>query len=214
MAYFPFMIDMEGKNCLVVGGGIVAIRKVEQVLSFGAKVKVVSPKGCLRLKKLNDEKQIQWTKKSFEDVDVEQCDFVIAATNDLEVNFHISDLCKKKGILVNVVDVKEACSFLFPAIVRKQDMVIAISSGGKSPAAVSYIKEKIGETIPEYYGKMIEELGIYRDAILKKVKDEKKRKYVFHELVEYADSHEGQIPEHIVIEIIEKYSNQEESFMD
>ena len=166
MAYFPFMMDISGRQCLVVGGGSIALHKVNIILEFDANIRVVAEELCPKLRETAMKNQsIELQERAFQDEDIEGADFVIAATDREAVNLHISKLCKTRGIPVNAVDMKEACSFIFPAILKEKDMVVAVSSGGSSPAAVSYLKDKLRRHIPDYYGEMIEELAEYRDYI-------------------------------------------------
>ncbi|MBR1866450.1 MAG: bifunctional precorrin-2 dehydrogenase/sirohydrochlorin ferrochelatase [Lachnospiraceae bacterium] len=203
MAYFPFMVDIKGMHCLVVGGGRIALHKVKILQDFDVYIKLVAQEICQELKAFEGE-LLHFEERTFRDDDVEGMDFVIAATNQEALNYHVSDLCRHSRIPINAVDMKEACSFIFPAMVRNQDLLIAISSGGQSPAAVSYVKDKIQRSVPEYYGEMIETLGGYRDLILEHVDDSAKRKRLFYELLEYGDSHGGNIPEQLVRQMVQK----------
>lgn len=205
MAYFPFMIDVSGKKCLVVGGGKVACHKVKTLLDFDVKLYVVAPFFDKAFDSLEyPGGQVLFWKREFVDSDIDGMDFVIAATNEESINMHISELCRERGILVNAVDMKEACSFIFPAMIREEDMLVAISSGGQSPAAVSYLKQKLKKAIPDYYGEMTERLGEYREDILQEVALAGKRKEIFYRLLQYGDSHEGEIPETEVRRLIEE----------
>lgn len=220
MAYFPFMIDISNQKCLVVGGGSIAFHKVKLLSGFGVQIKVVGTEICPRLSQLEKEKsapgniemdpagkqqdefKLEIVQREFQDSDIDDIDFVVAATDDEKLNDHISDLCRQKKILVNVVDRKEACSFIFPAMIQDKDLLIAVSSGGQSPAGAAYVKRKIKNQIPAYYGDMVETLGAYRDYILEHVETAKERKEIFNRLLEYGDSHEGEIRLEIVKQII------------
>lgn len=201
MAYFPFMVDIKGKQCLVAGGGGIALHKVRILLGFEAHIKVVAPEICEELKALRGD-SLELQEREFFDGDVEDVDFVIAATDEEALNYHISDLCRQRRIPVNAVDRKEACSFIFPALIQDKDLLVAISSGGQSPAAVSFVKNKIRENMPDYYGEMLEQLGAYRDFVLEHVDTAGKRKEIFYRLLEYGDSHAGSIPETLVQELV------------
>lgn len=220
MAYFPFMIELENKNCLVVGGGSIAFHKVKILSDFGVHIRVAAPEICEPLRELAAKgvlmeqckaighenrkcvRQVEFVEREFQDGDIDGMDFVVAATDDEELNYHISDLCQQKNILMNAVDMKEACSFIFPAMIKEKDMVIAVSSGGQSPAAAAYVKRQIGSHIPAYYGEMIEQLGEYRDFILEHVDMAEKRKEIFNKLLEYGDAHDGKIPKEVVETLI------------
>ena len=142
MAFFPFMIQMQDKLCVIGGGGKVAYRKVSMMLSFGARVTVIAPKICDELQKIESKQDaLLLVQRPFEDGDIEGADVVIMATNDSEVNSHIAAICKDKRILVNVVDVKKDCGFYFPAIINQDAVVASVSTGGSAPALASQIKK-------------------------------------------------------------------------
>ena len=208
MAYFPFMIEIGDKTCLIAGGGKIALHKAEILLGFEVNIIVVSPvfeEAFYTLEK--KKKRLALRKQKFSEGDLEGVDFVVAATDDKVLNQYISDLCRQKGLLVNAVDQKEACSFYFPAMIQDHDMLVAVSSGGQSPAAVSYLKEKLASAIPEYYGKMAGRVGEYRQYILDEVPDAKRRKEIFYQLLSYGESHEGEITEEVVKELVQRCVN-------
>jgi siroheme synthase-like protein len=194
MAYFPFMMDIEDKTCLIVGGGKIAFHKAELLLSFGARIRLVAPKVCEEIISLG----VQIIKRKFTPDDLNNVDFAVVATDDASLGEYISGLCKERGIPVNVVDKKEECSFIFPAIIKQGDLVVSVSTGGNSPAGAGYIKRQIGEALPDYYGDMVFRLGEYRDYILDNVQSAEDRKLIFNRLLEYGDSHGGDIPKNVV----------------
>ena len=208
MAYFPFMIEIGDKTCLIAGGGKIALHKAEILLGFEVNIIVVSPvfeEAFYTLEK--KKKRLALRKQKFSEGDLEGVDFVVAATDDKVLNQFISGLCRQKGLLVNAVDQKEACSFYFPAMIQDHDMLVAVSSGGQSPAAVSYLKEKLAFAIPEYYGEMAGKIGEYRQYILDKVPAAKRRKEIFYQLLSYGESHEGEITEEVVKELVQRCVN-------
>ena len=152
MGYFPFYMDIEGKLCVIAGGGKVAYRKVCDLLPFGATIKVVSPEWNAGLSALAEEPSFGSRLKlyrrlfSVED-DLADADFVIAASSDEVLNAKISDYCRQKKIPVNVVDVKDECSFIFPSMLKEGPVNIAISSGGASP--VLTLRPEILSLFPE-----------------------------------------------------------------
>lgn len=169
MAYFPFFAEIEGKEWLIVGGGGVSLRKVRDLLPYGARIRVVSPCMADGLTELDlgglyrDRLVLQ--QREYADQDLLDADFVIAATSSQELNSQISASCRRNRIPVNVVDVKEECSFIFPSIVRDGPVVVGISTGGASPVIAKYLKEQIGEILPENLGHFTEQLGGYRERI-------------------------------------------------
>jgi siroheme synthase, N-terminal domain len=175
MAYFPFFVQIKNKNCLIVGGGIVAARKAETLLNFGCNITVVSPNFCKEIKQLDN---INLVKRDLKFSDLENSFFVIAATNDTGVNSEIGAFCRKKNILVNVVDVKDECSFIFPSIYKNGDIVAGVTTSGKSPQIASIVRKTISENVPEYYGDIVERLGTIRASLKHTISTQEERKNI------------------------------------
>ena len=163
---FPLFIGLEGRRCLVVGGGGVAMRKARALQEFGAKVVQVAPEVCGR---------------GFEDGDVEGMALVVAATDVPAVNAHVADICKAKGIPVNAVDDPGNCTFLFPAIVRKGPMTIAVSSGGACPVAAKFVRDKAAQLLADDFVAAVERLGESRERLKKDYPDPQDRRRVCEE---------------------------------
>ena len=183
MAFFPIMVDLCGKRVLIVGGGETAARKAAQLQDFGAEIIVVAKE-----LKAAFPKEASIIVRSFQSSDIEDNDsdifLVIAATDDREVNQEVSGLSKKYRIPVNVVDDEPLCSFTFPAVLRDRDVVVSVSSGGKSPLVTQYVKNKIGEALPEHIGEINDEMGKLRKRIRASVPGQKERKQIYKEELE------------------------------
>lgn len=179
MAYFPFYIDIENKNILVVGGGTVALRKIEKLLPFKPSITVVSPKISTEILRLN----VNTINREFADGDLENVFCVISATDDEQVNAHIFDLCSAKNILVNTVDDKEKCGFIFPALVQKNSVTVGITTSGKSPIYAKYLKEQFLNMLENTNSDTAETLWQYREYIKENTADEELRKKVFSALM-------------------------------
>jgi len=212
MAYFPFYIDINNKVCLVVGGGKIALGKIKVLLKFEVIIIVVARNICeeiYKIKKSYDEKeskeQIILYNREFHDEDILDAEFIIAATDNNLLNSHISEICKRNNKMVNVVDVKEECSFVFPAIIKNQELVVSIATGGNSPAMAAKIKRDIEKYIPEYYGELIELLGEQREYIKKEVSIPEYRKQVYNELIALAQLYGRNITTEEIENIISKY---------
>jgi len=204
MAYFPFYMDISDNKCLIVGGGKIAFRKVEVLIQFDIEIKVIATSICDEINKLNNNK-LTICKRDFRDEDIRNADFIIAATNNNELNTHISDICKKNNILVNVVDVKEECNFIFPAIIKREELVIAISTGGNSPAMAAKIKKNTELTIPDYYGNLIETLGECREFIKNEIANTEMRKHVYNELIKIGEINNGKLTFEMIKEVAAKF---------
>lgn len=180
MGYFPFFVDIKDKNCLIVGGGTIALRKIQSLLSFGPNIRVVAPVIDASIKSL--EPQITLIERTFKPEDIDESFFVIAATDDSTVNKLISELCKNRKIPVNVVDQLEECSFLFPALVHKGDITVGITTAGKSPVLSSRIRRKTASLIPDYYDELVEYLGKIRETIKDSIPSYELRTHFYEEL--------------------------------
>lgn len=185
MAFFPFMIQLDDKKCLIAGGGKVAYRKVKMMLSFGAFVNVTAPDICKEIIELDrEEERLSLEKRKILPDDIDDKDVVIMATNDSLVNKEIATLCKERRILVNVVDVKEDCGFYFPAVIKQGDVVISVSTGGNSPLLASRIKKDIQENIRDDYGKIADEMGKVRESVINSEQNESDRKEIFEKMID------------------------------
>ncbi len=189
MAYFPMFVDITGQKCLVVGGGRVALRKVQVLLDFDAKILVVAKEISDDIKAIaagheNASDSLFLQEKEFEEDDIEGAALVVVATNDNSLNGGISALCRKKGIPVNVVDDKEKCSFIFPSYIKEKDLVGAFSSGGNSPVIAKYLKDKASTFLTSDIGELNDILGKWRPKIIDKIDCESSRKRVFERIVD------------------------------
>ncbi len=180
---YPVNLNIRGKACLVVGGGSVAERKVRGLLACEARVYVVSPMLHPLLKELADIKKIVWLNRHFQEKDVNDKLIVIAATDNGELNHQVATLCMDKNILVNVVDDPAWCSFSLPAVHRQGDLLIAVSTNGKSPALARLIKEELAGKFREEFAQALELLGSLRERLFEKCPDDKIRGKVLQGLV-------------------------------
>lgn len=179
MAYFPFFVDLSQKSGLILGGGTVALRKIEKLLPFSPQLRVIAPFICSEIRSIPG---LELTEREFVPGDERNAFFVIAATDDPECNHKIADRCRAQNILVNVVDDAEYCSFLFPALVQKGNLTVGISTGGSSPTAAICLKEQIGEQIPECFDEILEFLHQQREFIKADVPDETVRSRLLRKL--------------------------------
>ena len=179
MSYFPAFIDLqEEKKILIVGGGKTALHKVKVLLPFNVSIDVVEIFMNEELVELGKkEEKLTLYKKSFYDemISPDVYHLVIAATNNRVVNHRISTLCKAEKLLVNVVDDPEECTFIFPSIVKRGDIICGISSSGTCPPVTQYIKEKLYDLLPDNIGDITEHLGILREQMKEDIPDHKQR---------------------------------------
>ena len=173
MGWFPFFIQLEGARGLLVGGGRVALRKAEKLLPFGAQLTVVAPRICPPLVVLPG---LTLCRRAFADSDLSPApDFVIAATGDRALDRRIAALCRTRRILVNVVDDPAACGFYFPALVQRGRLCIGISTGGASPTAAAWLRQKIEALLPPGFDGILDRLAARREAVKAEGGSEAKR---------------------------------------
>ena len=175
MAYFPFFVDIGGKNGLIAGGGRIALHKLQKLLPYGAKLQIVAPEVSEAMEQTALENDICVIKRAFEPSDLNEMFFVIAASDDAKVNAEIGRLCRERGILVNVVDDKEACSFLFPSLVKEGNLSIGISTEGTSPEVAAELRSRVVSMIPADMDAILAYLGSLRPLAKAHVKDTGRR---------------------------------------
>ncbi len=177
--FYPMMMDIKGRNCLVVGGGDVAARKAEMLVKCGASVKIVAPELDASLAPLVDDGRITHLKEEYDPRHLEGISLAIGATDSGEVNRKLYDDASEKGLPVNIVDVPELCSFIVPSIVEQGDLLIAISTSGKSPAMSKRIRKELQKTFGAEYAKMLRLMGEMREILTGLEPDYKKRMAIF-----------------------------------
>ena len=174
MEHLPIFINIKQKPTLIVGGGDIALRKINLLLKAQAKVDCLSPLFCEDINNLFKDGQITLIKKSFEHTDIKDYSVIIAATDDSSVNSSISSIAHDKRIPVNVVDSPDLSSFIMPSIVDRSPVIIAVSSAGKAPVLARIIRAKLETVIPSAYGILAEIAGEYRQRVkdrFSKIKD-------------------------------------------
>lgn len=187
MAYFPMFIDLKDMNCLIIGGGKVALRKVLVLCDFDAVIKVIAKDICEEIREISRiNKNVTCEKKTFSEQDLEGIQLVVAATSHKELNHHISAICRQKNIYINAVDQIEDCGFIFPSYIKEGDVVGAFSSGGKSPVLTQYLKKAIKNILTPFIGELADFLGNIRTSVKENTETESERKQIYQELLKYA----------------------------
>lgn len=181
---YPIFLNLEGKTCLVVGGGRVARRKTAALLEAGARVKVVAPDISESLTELAENGQVELAKRPFAAGDMDGAVLVIAATDDGELNQSLRAEAMKQGALINVVDEPELCDFFVPAVVNRGSLQIAVSTGGVSPGLARALRRRLeGEFGPEY-ADYLNVIGDFRRRVRDFVADPEARKRAYERLFE------------------------------
>ena len=183
MSYFPFFMNIEGKTGLIVGGGKSSFFKIKKLLPFKVNLEVIAVDVLDEIKQLETEGKVCIKYHSFSEADLVQIPFfVIVALEDKEESHKIACLCRKKGILANVVDDPEYCDFYFPSLVTKGKCSIGISTSGASPAIAGLLREEIEEMIPEFIEELIDWLDEKRPQLKEQFPTQKARKQVLRTL--------------------------------
>jgi uroporphyrin-III C-methyltransferase/precorrin-2 dehydrogenase/sirohydrochlorin ferrochelatase len=176
MKHFPIFLTLKDRHCTVIGGGIVANRKIKTLLKSGANVTLVSPQLCDALQKRVSEKTITHISRNFETSDINDNILIIAATNDANVNLQIAQLAEKKGILVNVADNPDKSSFIMPSVLDRSPVTIAVSTGGASPVLARRLRMKLETLIPSACGHLAAITEEYRPKVKEHFPQQQQRK--------------------------------------
>lgn len=184
MDFLPVFLDIKGKQCLIVGGGEVALRKAELLHRAGARLTVVAPRIHASLSHLLEEHGHGQKQAEFSVLDLNDCRLVVAASNDEQLNRRISELAMERGLPVNVVDNPDLCSVIFPSIVDRSPVLIAISTGGNSPVLARKIKEQIETLLPGSMGNLARLFGEFRPRVKERLADFKQRLLFWERVME------------------------------
>lgn len=184
MKYYPIYLDIKDRDCLVVGGGSVGTRKVERLLECGAKVTVVSIDVTEKLKELSDSNVIRLKERDFQTTDLDDRFLVIGATDNQEMNFKIHDEAEQRGLLCNIADHPKACNFILPSILNRGDLIIAISTSGKSPAFAKRLRKHLEKEFGDEYAEFLNLMGAIRQKLLSQDHEPETHKHLFEQLIE------------------------------
>jgi len=182
--YYPIYVELHEQPCIVIGGGKIAEGKVEGLLSAGAQVTIVSPDLTAHLHALVAQNQVRYIKRTYQSGDLAGAFMVICATDQTEINHQVWQEASTNRQLVNVVDDTPRCNFIAPAIFRKGDLNIAISTGGKAPALAVRLKERLQKEIGPQYERFLELSGQLREPLARNIPDFETRKKLWYELVD------------------------------
>jgi precorrin-2 dehydrogenase len=175
-------VKLEGRSCLVVGAGAVGEPKIGSLLTAGASVRVIAPRSTAAVAEWAQAGAITWEVREFEISDLDGVFLVIAATSSREVNGAIFREAQWRNILCNVVDDPEYCDFYYPAVVRRGDLQLAISTNGHSPALAQRIRRELEIQFGPEYGEWLEELGKIRQQLFAREMNADDRRRLLHEL--------------------------------
>jgi precorrin-2 dehydrogenase / sirohydrochlorin ferrochelatase len=181
MALFPMFLKLAGRPCLVVGAGRVAESKIQGLLAAGAAVCAVGPRATRQIRKWAHEGKLSWVTRNFDPGDLDGVLLVVASAPP-EINNLVFWHARRRGVLCNVVDDPQRCDFYYPAIMRRGDLQIAISTGGKSPALAQRLRKQLERQFGAEYEAWVEQLGNKRQKLFKQDIDPDRRRRLLHEL--------------------------------
>jgi len=183
MPYYPILVDLSGQKVVVVGGGNVAQRKIESLLQHRAEVCVVARELTPRLRENVEAGKITFLGRKFQKEHLDGAMLVIAATDDTLLNRLVSTSARERGILVNAVDQPADCTFIVPSVLKRGQLLIAVSTSGQSPALARKVREDLENLFGEEYETLLALMGNLRREILSGGLSQEARKGIFENLV-------------------------------
>jgi siroheme synthase-like protein len=181
-ALFPLFLKLDGRKCVVVGAGSIAAQKLESLLHSGADVRIIAPEASPEIHELVRSGRVLWTQARFHPSHLDGALMVIAATGDPVVNDLVYRAARERGVLCNAVDEPERCDFYYPAVVRRGDLQIAISTAGKSPALAQRIRKELEEQFDVSYSSWLNWLGAVRELFFRRQIEPGLRKQALHRI--------------------------------
>lgn len=184
MSFYPIFVQLEGKKVVVVGGGNVAHRKVLALLECGAAIYLAGRELVPELEQMVEKKEIHFLGHEFKDEYLNNAFIIIAATDDKDLNHHISTCAREKGVWVNAVDQPPDCDFIVPSILKRGDLQIAISTSGKSPALARKIRKSLEAQFGQEYETFLAMMGRLRKMVLSLGLPQEENSRIFQKIVD------------------------------
>lgn len=184
MDYLPLAMKLDSHPVLLVGAGTIAVRKARLLLRAGARLRVVAPQACDEMQALLRRHGGEWRAACYQREDLAGVRLVVAATGDMTVNAQVSADAHALGLPVNVVDAPQLCSVIFPSIVDRNPLLVAISSGGRSPVLARIVRRKLEAMLPAEYGRLAAFAGAQRDTVKAALPLESSRRLFWEQALE------------------------------
>ncbi|MDP2661089.1 MAG: bifunctional precorrin-2 dehydrogenase/sirohydrochlorin ferrochelatase [Dehalococcoidia bacterium] len=181
--YYPVSLDLRHRRCVVIGGGRVAERKVLTLLDYEAKVVVVAPEVTPKLDRLASDGTITLERRAYRRGDLAGAFVAMGATDNTQVNEAVFLEAQSRGVLVNIADDPAHCNFIVPATVRRGDLNIAITTGGKSPALARQLRQELEELFPPEYAQHLQDLASFRRHLRDRLPDPARREVTWRALM-------------------------------
>lgn len=151
MGYYPVLLDLAGRRCVMIGGGLVAERRVAGLVTAGAHISVISPRVTRALAALAAEGRIDHEPRAYREGDLAGADLAFVATDAGAVNAAVAREARERGLWINAADDPARCTFILPALVRRGDLTVAVATGGSSPALARAIREELETYLTDDY---------------------------------------------------------------
>jgi precorrin-2 dehydrogenase / sirohydrochlorin ferrochelatase len=182
MSLFPMFLKLQGRLCLVAGAGSIAESKIESLLAADAKIRVVAPRASEKVSDWAGQRLISLKQREFRPTDLDGIFMVIAATSSRKLNETIFRNAQQRNVLCNAVDDPEHCDFYYPAVVRRGDLQIAISTAGRSPALAQRLRRDLEAQFGPEYADWINQLGSIRENLFQIEIDPERRRRLLHRI--------------------------------
>ncbi|MDO9041664.1 MAG: bifunctional precorrin-2 dehydrogenase/sirohydrochlorin ferrochelatase [Desulfocapsaceae bacterium] len=184
MAFYPINLNITGQLCVVIGGGAVATRKITSLLLCDAKVRVISPEISPEIKKLIDKNKLEWVPRVYRTGDLQKAILAYALTDSPEVQRQITTEAKELGIPINIANNPDACTFQTAATIRRGELLIAISTGGGSPALAATIRKELELRYGPEYGELVKLLTEIRQLTVGQDSSQEQHKLLFTKIIQ------------------------------
>jgi precorrin-2 dehydrogenase/sirohydrochlorin ferrochelatase len=181
MSLFPMFVKLDGRRVLVVGAGAVGEAKIESLLATDASVHVVAPRATPRVREWARERRIEWRQRKYAPADLAGMFLVIAATGSPALHDEIYAEARSRGVLCNAVDEPKRCDFYFPAVVRRGELQIAVSTGGLSPALAQRLRKELEQQFGPEWEAWVAQLGRTREELQSIPMPPEQRKKLLHQ---------------------------------
>ena len=208
MSYFPFYTNIHNKTFMIIGGGTVALEKVNRLRRFTASMIVIAPHTEIEGREVEVPRRsadyVQILRREYRADDLAFADYVVAATGIREVDRGVADDCRKRKIPVNVVDDQACCDFIFPSIVKRGPLTIAISTSGTSPAYAMQLRRELDEMLPDEIEAILDRMGEIRADVSARVSEQKTRAALYKKILARLIETGNTLPQADILRMVEQ----------
>ncbi|MBQ8987001.1 MAG: bifunctional precorrin-2 dehydrogenase/sirohydrochlorin ferrochelatase [Lachnospiraceae bacterium] len=208
MSYFPFYTNIHNKTFMIIGGGTVALEKVNRLRHFTASMIVIAPHTEIEGREVEVPRRsadyVQILRREYRADDLAFADYVVAATGIREVDRGVADDCRKRKIPVNVVDDQAYCDFIFPSIVKRGPLTIAISTSGTSPAYAMQLRRELDEMLPDEIEAILDRMGEIRADVSARVSEQKTRAALYKKILARLIETGNTLPQADILRMVEQ----------